>query len=172
MVLLLLLSRIFERVIGEHDAHVDLPEKRFEIRAEAVEDRDEVFFVGRHEHFLDKALDRFAVFVKQKSERRADEFLHLRVQALHRVSVEILLGFLDRLQQRVQMLAQNDRAFELELEIRKDLVRFGFRIDELREIDQSQLEAVVQQREGRFDLGVDRRRRAQFGEPGELVFRA
>lgn len=43
----LFLLFVVKRVIGEHNAHIDLSEKRFDIGAEAMQNRHKVFFEYR-----------------------------------------------------------------------------------------------------------------------------
>ncbi len=57
-----------ERMFRQNRSHINLPEKRFEIRAEAVQNRHEVFPVIGYENFFDKPLDRLHIFIKHKSE--------------------------------------------------------------------------------------------------------
>ena len=129
---------VIEWIVCQYDAHVDLSEKRFEIRAEAMQNRDEVFFVGRYENFLDKALDRFAVFVEKKIDRIFKKIVELRVEIFHRKFIRVLLGFLHRFRQNEQISPQQNRLFELGFKIWENSGGFDFRIDQLREIDQGQ----------------------------------
>ena len=53
-----------ERVLFEDCTEVDLPKQCFQIRSEAVEDRDEVFVLFGDEDLFDEAFDGFGVFVE------------------------------------------------------------------------------------------------------------
>ena len=47
----------------QNSSQIDLAEQRLKIRAEAVEDGDEVFVFFGDKDFFDEAFDRFGVFV-------------------------------------------------------------------------------------------------------------
>jgi len=120
---------MLKRVFCQNHAHIYLTEERFEICAEAVQNRHEVFFVGGYQNFFDKAFDGFHIFIKQKLERQTEKINQLGVQRIHRKGIGILLGFFDRLQNFPQISAQNQRLVEFRLKIRENFRRFDIRLD-------------------------------------------
>src|SRR5690606_4556944 len=119
----------FKRMPLEHRTHTHLREKRFEIRSESMDDRDEVFRLTRYTDLFDKSLEGLDVLVEKKAYRACGKFIQPRVESLGRLLFAILFSGTSKLCNGMKFVAQTDRIFELCRKIREHLVRIDRRVE-------------------------------------------